>query len=141
VKKTVFILLILASIASFSQFKITGYLNAEIDLNYELTDNFQMEVRVHDNLGIEFNTELSLLNKFISKDDYNVNFGMGISTFPFHSKNIKFLESLYLPLHVEITPFKEVKKNGLVHESTFHFNEVTDASGTRNSIGIPYIFS
>ena len=109
-KKTVFVILILASISSFSQFKITGYFNAEIGLNYEGTDNFQMEVKVHDNLGIEFNTELSLLYKFISKDDYNINFGMGISTFPFHPKNIKFFENLYLPLQMEITPFKEVKK-------------------------------
>jgi hypothetical protein len=66
---------------------------------------------------------------------------MGISTFPFHSKNIKFLESLYLPLQIEITPFKEVKKIGLVLESAYHFSEVTDASGIRNSIGIRYIFN
>jgi hypothetical protein len=127
VKNILFILLILTSIASFSQFKTTGYFNAEIGFNCKLTDN----------LGIEFNTELSLLYTFILKEDYNVNFGMGISTFPFHSKNITFFESLYLPLQVEITPCKEVKKNGLVLESTFHFSEVTDTSGTRNLLGIP----
>jgi hypothetical protein len=141
VKNILFILIILTSLSSFCQFKITGYFNTEIGLTYEFTDNFQIEARVHDNLGIEFNTELSLFYTFISKDDYNVNFGMGISTFPFHSKNIKFLESLYLPLQIEITPFKEVKKIGLVLESAYHFSEVTKASGIRNSIGIRYIFN
>lgn len=140
-KKSVFIILILTSISLFSQFKITGYFNTEIGLNYEFTDTFQMEVTVHDNLGIEFNTALSILYKFISKDDYNLNLGVGISTFPFHSKDIEFFESLYVPFQIEITPFKEVKQIGLVLESAYHFSEVTSASGIRNSIGIRYIFN
>jgi hypothetical protein len=137
-KNTLFILIILSSLSSFSQFKITGYLNTEIGLAYQFSDKFQMELRVNDNLGIEFNSELSLLYKFISRDDYNLNFGIGISTFPFHSKKIAFFESFYLPLQIEINPFKKVKKIIFVLESAYHFSDVIDASGIRNSIGIRY---
>ena len=140
-KKTIFIILVLTSFSSFSQFKITGYFDAEIGVNYEFTDNFQAELRVNDNLGIEFNAELSLLYKFVSKEDYNLNVGVGASTFPFHSKSIDFLESFYLPLQIEITPFKEARSFGFVLESGYHFSDVTHASGIRNSIGIRYIFN
>ncbi|KGL63962.1 hypothetical protein [Polaribacter sp. Hel1_85] len=139
-KKILFVALLLTTISSYGQFKITGYFDAEIGINYAFSENFQAELRVNDNLGIEFNTELSLLYKFVSKEDYNLNFGMGVSTFPFHSKNIKFFESFYLPLQIEITPFKEVRNFGLVLESTYHFSDINNASGIRNSIGIRYIF-
>ena len=89
----------------------------------------------------EFNTELSLLYQFVAKEDYNLNFGIGVSTFPFHSTNIDFMESFYLPLQIEIIPFKDIKNLGLVLESAYHFSDATDASGIRNSIGIRYIFN
>ncbi|MEE9408001.1 MAG: hypothetical protein V3V28_07995 [Polaribacter sp.] len=140
-KKTIFTLLLFISISTFSQFKITGYFDAEIGVNYMFSDKFQAELRVNDNLGIEFNTELSLLYKVVSKEDYNLNLGIGVSTFPFHSEYIDFLESFYLPLQIEITPFKEARNFGLVLESTYHFSDTKDASGIRNSIGIRYIFN
>ena len=140
-KKSILILSLLLSISTFSQFKITGYFDAEIGINYAFSDNFQTELRVNDNLGIEFNTELSILYKFVAKDDYNLNFGIGVSTFPFHSTNIDFMESFYLPLQIEIIPFKDIKNLGLVLESAYHFSDATDASGIRNSIGIRYIFN
>ena len=139
-KKIAITILMLTSLSSFSQFKITGYFDAEIGINYEFSDTFQAELRVNDNLGIEFNAELSFLYKFVSKEEYNLNFGVGVSTFPFHSNHIDFLESFYLPLQIEITPFKEVRNFGLVLESGYHFSDITDASGIRNSIGIRYIF-
>lgn len=139
-KKLICPLLFLISISTFSQFKITGYFDAEIGINYAFSDKFQAALRVNDNLGIEFNTELSLLYKIVSKEKYNLNLGIGISTFPFHSKNINFLESFYLPLQIEITPFKEARNFGLVLESAYHFSDIKDASGIRNSIGIRYLF-
>lgn len=140
-KKALLILLVITTSATFSQFKITGYFDAEIGINYAFSDKTQVELRVNDNLGIEFNAELSLLYKVVSKDDYNLNFGIGISTFPFHSSNIDFFESYYLPLQIEITPFKESRNFGLVLETSYHFSDITDASGNRNSIGIRYIFN
>ena len=140
-KKTLLILVFLTSLSTFSQFKVTGYFDAEIGINYTFSDKLQAELRVSDNLGIEFNTELSILYKFVSKEDYNINSGIGISTFPFHSSQIKFFESFYLPLQIEITPFKEVRNFGLVLESAYHFSDIIDASGIRNSIGIRYIFN
>jgi hypothetical protein len=140
-QKALFVFLILTSLTSVSQFKITGYFDAEIGVSYAFSDKFQVELRVNDNLEIEFNTELSLLYKIVSKEEYNLNFGLGISTFPFHSKSIDFFESFFLPLQIEITPFKEVKNFGLVLESAYHFSDIVDASGIRNSIGIRYIFN
>ncbi|QNM86984.1 hypothetical protein H9W90_07695 [Polaribacter pectinis] len=134
-------LLIFTSLSTFSQFKITGYFDAEIGVNYAFSDKLQAELRVNDNLGIEFNTEFSLLYKLVSKKAYNLNFGIGVSTFPFHSDKTDFIESFYLPLQIEITPFKEVRNFGLVLESAYHFSDATDASGIRNSIGIRYIFN
>lgn len=140
-KKALLILLVITTSATFSQFKITGYFDAEIGINYAFSDKTQVELRVNDNLGIEFNAELSLLYKVVSKDNYNLNFGIGISTFPFHSSNIDFFESYYLPLQIEITPFKESRNFGLVLETSYHFSDITDTSGNRNSIGIRYIFN
>ena len=140
-KKTLLILLFLTSLSAFSQFKITGYFDAEIGINYAFSNKFQAELRANDNLGIEFNAELSLLYKFVSKEAYNLNFGVGISTFPFHSNTIDFFESMYLPLQIEITPFKEARNFGLVLETAYYFSNITDASGIRNSIGIRYIFN
>ena len=140
-KKAFTTLLFLISLSTFSQFKITGYFDTEIGISYSFSDKFQVELRVNDNLGIEFNTELSLLYKFVSKEDYNLNFGLGISTFPFHSENIDFYESLYLPIQIEITPFKDARNFGLVLESSYHFADVSNISGIRNSIGIRYIFN
>jgi hypothetical protein len=140
-KKILFVLLLLSSISTFSQFKITGYFDAEIGLNYTFSEDFQAEIKVNDNLGIEFSTQLAILYKFISKEDYNLNVGIGISTFPFHSNKIKFIESFYLPLQIEITPFKEMRNFGLILESAYHFADKPDASGIRNSIGIRYIFN
>ena len=139
-EKIAFTLLIFTSLVSFSQFKITGYFDAEIGVSYEFSNNIQTEIRVNDHLGIELNAELSLLYKFVSKEDYNLNIGLGISTFPFHSSNIDFYESFYLPLQIEITPIKEVANFGFVLESAYYFSEVHNASGIRNSIGIRYIF-
>ena len=140
-KKILFVLLLLSSISTFSQFKITGYFDAEIGLNYTFSEDFQAEIKVNDNLGIEFSTQLAILYKFISKEDYNLNVGIGISTFPFHSNKIKFIESFYLPLQIEITPFKEMRNFGLILENAYHFADKPNASGIRNSIGIRYIFN
>jgi hypothetical protein len=140
-KKKLLIVLLITSISTFSQFKITGYFDAEIGINYTFSDTFQTELRVNDDIGTEFNTELRLLYKFVSKDDYNLNLGVGASIFPFSSNNIDFLESIFIPLQIEITPFKEVRNFGLVLESAYYFSEVTAASGIRNSIGIRYIFN
>ena len=60
-KKILFLLVILSSTSILSQFKITGYFDAEIGLTYKFSDKLQTELRVNDNLGIEFNSELSLL--------------------------------------------------------------------------------
>ena len=79
--------------------------------------------------------------KFVSKEDYNLNFGAGVSTFPFHSKKVDFYESFFLPLQIEITPFKETRNFGLVLESAYHFSDTNNKSGVRNSIGIRYIFN
>lgn len=140
-KKILIVFMILTSFSTFSQFKITGYFDAEIGINYAFTNNLQVELRANDNLGIEFNAELSLLYKLVSKEDYNLNFGVGVSTFPFHSEYNNFFESFYLPLQIEITPFKEARNFGLVLESAYHFSDVKDQSGIRNSIGIRYIFN
>ena len=140
-KKTLLIFLFITSLSSFSQFKITGYFDTEIGISYAISDKLQTEVRFNDNLNIEFNTEVSLLYKVASKEAYNLNFGVGISTFPFHSDNINLFESFFLPFQIEITPFKEVRNIGLVLESAYHFSDVTDASGIRNSIGIRYTFN
>lgn len=140
-KRLLFLFILFLVTSVFSQFKITGYFDAEIGINYTFSDKLQAELRVNDNLGIEFNTELSIIYKFVSKEDYNINSGIGVSTFPFHSSQIKFFESFYLPLQIEITPFKEVRNFGLVLESAYHFSDIIDASGIRNSIGIRYIFN
>lgn len=139
-KKTAITILMLTSLTSFSQFKITGYFDAEIGINYEFSDAFQVELRANDNVGVELNAALSFLYKLVAKEDYNLNFGVGISTFPFHSNNIDFLESFYFPLQIEIAPFKEARNFALVLESGYYFSDIANASGIRNSIGIRYIF-
>ena len=140
-KKLLLILFILSSTTFFSQFKITGYFNSEIGVSYQFSNKIQTELRINDNLGIEFNSELSLLYTITSKENYNINIGIGISTFPFHSKYIDFFESYFLPFQIEITPFNGVKNLGFVLESSYHFSDITDASGVRNSIGVRYIFN
>jgi hypothetical protein len=139
-KKLLFLFVILSSTSIAGQFKITGYFDTEIGLTYQFNDRLQTELRVNDNLDIEFNSELSLLYTILSKKNYNLNFGIGISTFPFHSKNLAFFESYFLPLQIEIIPFKETRNLGIVLESAYHFSTITDTSGIRNSIGIRYIF-
>lgn len=139
-KKVLFLFVILSSTFIVGQFKITGYFDTEIGLTYQFNDRLQAELRVNDNLDIEFNSELSLLYTILSKNNYNLNFGIGISTFPFHSKNLAFFESYFLPLQIEITPFKETTNFGIVLESAYHFSNIIDTSGIRNSIGIRYIF-
>jgi hypothetical protein len=139
-KKLLFLFVILSSTFIVGQFKITGYFDTEIGLTYQFNDRLQTELRVNDNLDIEFNSELSLLYTILSKKNYNLNFGIGISTFPFHSKNLAFFESYFLPLQIEIIPFKETRNLGIVLESAYHFSTITDTSGIRNSIGIRYIF-
>jgi hypothetical protein len=140
-KKTLFLFAILSTTSILSQFKITGYFDTEIGLTYKFAQKIQAELRVNDNVGIEFNSELSLLYTIISKEEYNLNFGLGISTFPFHSKNLEFFESSFLPLQIEIKPFKKVTNFGVVLESAYHFSNIIDSSGIRNSIGIRYIFN
>ena len=139
-KKVLFLFVILSSTFIVGQFKITGYFDTEIGLTYQFNDRLQAELRVNDNLDIEFNSELSLLYTILSKNNYNLNFGIGISTLPFHSKNLAFFESYFLPFQIEIIPFKETRNLGIVLESAYHFSTITDTSGIRNSIGIRYIF-
>ena len=139
-KKILFLFIILSTTSILSQFKITGYFDTEIGLTYQFSDRLQTELRVNDNLGIEFNSELSVRYTILYKENYNLSFGIGISTFPFHSKKLAFFESYFLPLQIEITPFKEATNFGIVLESAYHFSEFVDASGIRNSIGIRYIF-
>tara|TARA_B100000809_G_C14719920_1_gene380986 strand:+ start:85 stop:510 length:426 start_codon:yes stop_codon:yes gene_type:complete len=139
-KKYFFLFVILSTTPIFSQFKITGYFDTEVGLTYQFSDRIQTELRINDNLGIEFNSKLSLLYTIFSKENYNLSFGLGISTFPFHSKNTAFFESYFLPFQIAITPFKEVTNFGFVLESAYHLSNYEDASGIRNSIGIRYIF-
>jgi hypothetical protein len=139
-RKIIFIVFLILSLSTVSQIKVTGYFDAEIGLSYSFTKRLQTELRVNDNLNQEFNTELSILYKIISKENYNMNFGLGISTFPFHSSYISFVESLFIPAQLEITPFSSAKNFAFVLESAYHFSDITDNSGIRNSIGIRYIF-
>jgi hypothetical protein len=135
-KKIINILLLLASISSFSQFKITGYFDAEIGINYSFLDDFQAEIRMNDDLGIDFSAALSLLYQFIKKENYNLNTGIGISYFLFSDSD---LESMYIPLQIEILPFKNLRNLGLVLETAYHFSKIEN--GLRNSVGIRYIFN
>jgi hypothetical protein len=135
-KKTLVLLLLLISISTFSQFKITGYFDAEIGVSYQFSDKFQTGLRANDDLGREFNTELSLLYKFLNKEDYNLNVGLGVNSFLFSGTDI--IESIFIPLQIEIIPFKELRNFGLVIESAYHFSDLE--SGIRNSIGLRYIF-
>jgi hypothetical protein len=135
-KKIINILLLLASISSFSQFKITGYFDAEIGINYSFLDDFQAEIRMNDDLGIDFSAALSLLYQFIKKENYNLNTGIGISYFLFSDSD---LESMYIPLQIEILPFKNLRNLGLVLETAYHFSQIEN--GLRNSVGIRYIFN
>ena len=139
-KKIIFLFIILSTTSILSQFKITGYFDAKIGLTYKFSDHLQTELRVNDNLGIEFNSELSLLYAIILKENYTLNFGVGISTFPFHSKNTAFFESYFLPIQIEIRPFKNASNLGFILESAYHYSDIINSSGTRNSIGIRYIF-
>ena len=93
-KKALLLVLFLVSFLTFSQFKVTGYFDAEIGVSYPFSDKFQTELRVNDNISQEFNAELSLLYKFINKEDYNLNVGFGISTFLF--KNTDKIESVFV---------------------------------------------
>ncbi|MFT6959503.1 MAG: hypothetical protein ACJA17_000596 [Polaribacter sp.] len=135
-KKIINILLLFASISSFSQFKITGYFDAKIGINYSFLDDFQAEIRINDDLGIDFSAALSLLYQFIKKENYNLNTGIGISYFLFSDSD---LESMYIPLQIEILPFKNLRNLGLVLETAYHFSEIEN--GLRNSVGIRYIFN
>jgi len=135
-KKIINILLLFASISSFSQFKITGYFDAKIGINYSFLDDFQAEIRINDDLGIDFSAALSLLYQFIKKENYNLNTGIGISYFLFSDSDI---ESMYIPLQIEILPFKNLRNLGLVLETAYHFSEIEN--GLRNSVGIRYIFN
>jgi hypothetical protein len=135
-KKIINILLLLASISSFSQFKITGYFDAEIGINYSFLDDFQAEIRMNDDLGIDFSAALSLLYQFIKKENYNLNTGIGISYFLFSDSD---LDSMYIPLQIEILPFKNLRNLGLVLETAYHFSQIEN--GLRNSVGIRYIFN
>jgi hypothetical protein len=135
-KKIINILLLLASISSFSQFKITGYFDAEIGINYSFLNNFQAEIRINDDLGIDFSAALCLLYQFIKKENYNLNTGIGISYFLFSDSD---LESMYIPFQIEILPFKNLRTLGLVLETAYHFSKIEN--GLRNSIGIRYIFN
>jgi hypothetical protein len=139
-KKLLFLFVILFSTFIVGQFKITGYFDTKIGLTYQFNDRLQTELRVNDNLDIEFNSELSLLCTILSKKNYSLNFGIGISTFPFYSKNLAFFESYFLPFQIEIIPFKETRNLGIVLESAYHFSNSINTSGNRNSIGIRYIF-
>ena len=140
-KKIYFLLFFLISSSIHSQFKVSGYFDTEIGLSYQFSDTFQIELRANDNLGIEFNSEISALYTILNKENYNLNFGAGVSLFPFHSQNIDFFESYFLPLQIEIIPFKEFKNFAFVLETAYHFSDVKDASGIRNSIAIRYIFN
>lgn len=137
-KKIFLILLLLISSSIFSQLKVTGYFNAEIGVSYQFSNKFQTELRVNDNINQEFNAEFSLLYKFIDKEDYNLNIGFGISTFLF--KEFDKIESLFVPLQLEITPLKEYRNIAFVIESAFH-KVIENEYGVRNSIGIRYIFN
>jgi hypothetical protein len=135
-KKIILTALLLVSLSSYSQFKITGYFDAEIGINYGFLNDFQAEVRINDDRGIDFSAEISLLYQFIKKEKYNLNTGIGISYFLFSSSD---LESMYIPLQIEILPFKDVRNLGLVIATAYHFLE--SESGLRNSVGIRYIFN
>jgi hypothetical protein len=134
-KKIFLTVLLVSSISTFSQFKISGYFDGGIGLNYQFSENFQTELRINDNLGIDFISELSFLYKFANKEKYNFNTGVGISSFPFSNLEI---ESIFIPIQLEITPFKEVENFGFVIETAYHFS--TPNEGIRNTIGIRYIF-
>ena len=140
-KKIIILFLALSSYPLFSQLKITGYFDSKIGLSYEFAKNLQTELRMNDNLGNEFNAELSVLYKIISKENYNINLGLGISTFPFHSNYIPFLESTYIPTQIEIMPFNSSRNFILVLETAYHFSDLINGSGIRNSIGIRYRFN
>jgi hypothetical protein len=126
-KKIFLLCIILSSISILIQFKIIGYFNAESSLTYKFSKNSPTELRVHDNLEIEFKTKLSLIHTLLTKDDYKINSGISASTFPFHSKNINLFENYFLPLQIEITTFKELRNFDFIFENSF---------GIRNSIGI-----
>jgi hypothetical protein len=81
-KKILFLFVILFSISSFSQFKITGYFDTQIGLSYQFNDRLQTELRVNDNPNIEFNSELSLRYTVLSQKNYNLSFRNGIALCP-----------------------------------------------------------
>lgn len=125
------------SIATFSQFKISGYFDSEIGVSYQFNSKFQTELRVNDNQFTEFTTELILLYNIIKKDDYNLNIGFGINTILF--REFDPIESLLVPLQLEILPFKKNRNFSFVIETALHFLE--QDYGIRNTIGIRYIFN
>lgn len=135
-KKNFSIVLFLISLSTFSQLKTTGYFNTEIGISYQFSNKFQTELRINDDLGIDLNAELSLLYKFINKPTYNLNTGLGISFFPFTGAD---LESIYVPIQLEILPIKKNKNLALVIETAYHLDDFEN--GLRNSIGIRYIFN
>ncbi len=139
-KKIFLTILLFTSITAFSQVKITGYFDAEIGLSFGLSEKISTEIRINDDLGKEFSASAQLQYQFVSKENYNLNFGIGVVTYPF-SNNTNTVESFYFPLNIEITPLKEVKNFALVLESAYHLAKNNVTSGIRNSIGIRYIFN
>lgn len=124
-----------------AQVKITGYFDSGIGLSYEeFSNKLQTEIRVKDNLGIEFNVAISLLYKIPSKENYNINVELGVISFPTHLNYMPLFESVYIPSQIKITPFNSVKNFTFVAETAYHFSDLINGSGIRNSIGIRYIF-
>jgi len=139
-KKIAFLLFILVSVTSYSQFKATGYFDGKIGVSYAFSNKFQSELRVYDALGNEFNSSLDLQYKIVSKEKFNINLGIGISLQPFHSNNDTY-ESVFFPLMLEITPFSNSKNFAFVLETAYHNSDINEDSGMRNSIGVRYIFN
>ncbi|WP_299012416.1 hypothetical protein [uncultured Polaribacter sp.] len=135
-KKNTLILLLFITYYSNAQFKATGYFDKEIGISYAFNNKLQTELRINDNLGIDFNTELSLLYKFVNKSNYNFNTGLGVSFFPFTGAD---LQSVYLPVQLEIFPVQNNKNLALVLESAYHLDDFEN--GLRNTVGIRYIFN
>lgn len=140
-KKIFLTLLISISFSTFGQFKATGYFDKEIGLSYQFSKKLQTEIRINDDINSDFSSEISVLYAFISKENYNFNSGIGLSLYPFSSTTIDFLESIYIPFQIEISPLKSTKNLALVLESAYHFSTSIYASGVRNSVGIRYIFN
>ncbi len=138
-KKILLFLLVIISISSYAQFKATGYFDGKIGLSYAFSEKFQSELRIDDALGKEFNSSFNFQYKIVSKENFNINLGIGVSLQPFHSSNDTY-ESVFFPVIVEITPFSSIKNIAFVLETAYHNSDINEDSGLRNSIGIRYIF-